>query len=137
MTARGSGDSAGLRFPRARRLRAGALAVATIAIGLAVHRLAPAGAARDITGDALWAAMLLWWVTVLWPTGPRSARAGVALAVSWAVEVSQRSSAPWLAQLRATWWGPLVLGTGFDPRDLLSYTLGVLVAWAVARRARL
>jgi hypothetical protein len=119
------------------RMRTAGLAVVTIAIGLAVHRLAPAGDARDIAGDALWAAMMCWWISALWPAKPIAWRAGLALAISWAVEFSQLSHAPWLEQLRDTRLGPLVLGTGFDPRDLVSYTVGVLLAWAVAKRTGL
>ena len=120
-----------------RRPQAVALAVATIVVGLGVHRLAPAGDARDIAGDALWAAMMFWWVTALWPSASAGARALAALAISWAVEFSQLSHASWLEQLRATRMGPLVLGTGFDPRDLVSYAAGIAVVWLIARRAHL
>lgn len=119
------------------RTKATALAIATIILGLAVHRLAAPGAARDIAGDALWAAMMFWWVTALTPATSPGRRAVVALAISWAVEFSQLSRAPWLEALRSTRLGPLVLGTGFDPRDLASYTAGVLVAWFLARRTGL
>ena len=116
------------------RLRAAAMAIATIIAGLAAHRLAAPSTARDIAGDALWASMMFWWVTVLWPTGLVSMRAAAALAISWVVEFSQLMHAPWLEQLRATRLGPLVLGTGFDPRDLASYAVGVLLAWFIAKR---
>lgn len=113
------------------------MAVSTIVVGLAVHRLAPAGAARDIAGDALWAAMMCWWVSAHWPAKPIAWRAGVALGISWAVEFSQLWHAPWLDQLRATRLGPLVLGSGFDSRDLASYAVGVLLAGALAKRTGL
>ncbi len=119
------------------RVRAALIAVASIAVGLAVHRLAPASDARDIAGDAIWAFMMFWWITVLVPTWSANRRALSALAVSWLVEFSQLSHAAWLESARATRLGPLVLGTGFDPRDLASYALGVLAAWQLAKRARL
>lgn len=119
------------------RARSAGLAVATIVVGLAVHSLAPAGDARDIAGDALWAMMMFWWVTALWPAARSGARALAALAISWAVEFSQLSHAAWLEQARATRLGPLVLGTGFDPRDLVSYAVGIAVVWWIARRAHL
>lgn len=119
------------------RLKAALLAVTSILAGLAVHRLAPASDVRDIAGDAIWAFMMFWWVSVLVPTWSPDRRALGALAISWLVEFSQLSHAAWLEAARATRLGPLVLGTGFDPRDLASYTLGVVAAWQVAKRARL
>ena len=112
-----------------------ALALATIAVGLAVHRLGPpldatlGRAPRDVLGDALWAAMMTWWMGVIAPTAPRHLRAAAALAVCFAVEASQLYSAPSLDALRATTAGRLVLGSGFDPRDLAAYAAGVAAAY--------
>lgn len=107
-----------------------ALAVATIVVGLAVHlhgaALSPV--ARDVFGDALWAAMIAWWVGAAAPTVRLSRRTIVALAVCFAVELSQLYHAPWIDALRETTLGHLVLGSGFDPRDLASYAAGVLAA---------
>jgi hypothetical protein len=122
-----------------------ALALGTVAVGLLVHlRGAALGrAARDITGDALWAAMIVWWVSALSPRAPLAARGTAAFAVCAAVELSQLYHAPVLDTIRATRLGHLFLGSGFDPRDLLAYALGVagaalLEATAIAgsRRAR-
>ena len=62
------------------------------------------------------------------------ARAAVAYAICALVEVGQRYHTPSLDALRATRPGHLVLGSGFDPRDLAAYALGVVAAMAVARR---
>ena len=106
------------------------LAVATITLGLAVHlggaALPPA--VRDFAGDALWAAMLAWWVAALAPRLSLRVRGAVALGACYAVEASQLYHAPALDALRATTAGHLVLGSGFDPRDLLAYAVGVLAA---------
>jgi hypothetical protein len=106
------------------------LALATIAVGLLVHwrgdALAPA--LRDFTGDALWAAMIVWWVSALAPHRGLPWRGAAALAVCAAVEFGQRVHTPWLDQLRRTTLGHLVLGSDFDPRDLLAYACGVLAA---------
>jgi glycopeptide antibiotics resistance protein len=101
-----------------------------IGIGLAVHRgWTPLGAvARDVTGDALWAMMISGWLGVLNPQGRGWVRASVALAVCFTVEFSQLVHAPALDAIRATRWGHLLLGRGFDPRDLLAYTVGVMLA---------
>jgi len=99
----------------------------TILIGLLVHlggtALGPA--ARDVAGDALWAAMIAWWIGALAPTARRSARGAAAYAVCVAVEVSQLYHTPLLDAVRATSVGHLVLGSGFDPRDLAAYAVGV------------
>jgi hypothetical protein len=58
-------------------------------------------------------------------------RAAVALAICFAVEASQLVHTPALDALRATTPGRLVLGSGFDPRDLLAYAGGVLAALAL------
>jgi hypothetical protein len=120
-----------------------ALALATIALGLLVHLrstvLGPA--ARDVLGDALWAAMIAWWTGALAPRARLAMRSASAYAVCVAVEVSQLYHAPTLDAVRATRLGHLVLGSGFDPRDLAAYALGVagaalLDALVVVRRGR-
>jgi len=119
------------------RLRAAyaASALVTIAVGLA-FRFGSTGlplAVHDVVGDALWAVMLTWWVSALWPRRARIARAAIALGTCWAVEVSQLVHAPGLDAVRGTTLGQLVLGSGFDPRDLAAYALGVLAAVAIER----
>jgi hypothetical protein len=102
----------------------------TIVVGLAVHlhggALSPV--ARDVLGDALWAAMIFWWVGAAVPAVRLSRRAVVALAFCFAVELSQLYHAPGIDALRETTLGHLVLGSGFDPRDLAAYAAGVLTA---------
>jgi hypothetical protein len=107
-----------------------ALALVTIAIGLVVHlRGALLGdAARDVLGDALWAAMMLWWVSAAFPSARLAMRSGVAYAICAAVELSQLYQTPTLDAVRSTLLGHLVLGSGFDPRDFASYALGVAAA---------
>jgi hypothetical protein len=121
------------------RLRAAyvAAALATIVVGLAVHlggrRLPPA--VRDVVGDVLWAIMLTWWVSALWPRLARRTRAALALGICYAVEVSQLYHSPGLDAARGTTLGHLVLGSGFDFRDLAAYALGVLGAVVIERTA--
>ena len=112
-----------------------ALALGTVVVGLVVH-LTGAGlppAARDIVGDALWAAMILWWVSALAPDSPLVARAAVALGICFAVEWSQLYQSPGLDAFRRTRIGHLLLGSGFDPRDFAAYSAGVLAASAIDR----
>jgi hypothetical protein len=111
------------------------LALGTIALGLAVHfhgdALGPVW--RDVVGDALWAAMIVWWIAALFPGASVRERGGAALAICFAVEVSQLYHTPALDALRRTTLGQLTLGSGFDPRDLAAYTLGVLAAMLFER----
>lgn len=115
-----------------------ALALGTIALGLVVHL---GGAAlppslRDPLGDALWAAMIAWWLGAAAPRARLPARSLVAVAICWAVEASQLYHAPAVDALRATTLGHLVLGSDFDPRDLAAYALGVAVAAMLERAFR-
>lgn len=117
------------------RMRYFALAVGTIALGLAVHwgggALSPV--VRDVLGDALWAAMVVWWIAAISPAIRLPWRAAVALVFCFAVEFSQLFRSPALDALRRTTAGHLALGSGFDPRDFVSYATGVLAAVLVER----
>jgi hypothetical protein len=96
--------------------------------------------ARDVLGDALWAAMIAWWAGALAPRARLVVRSLTAYGVCAAVEASQLYHAPTLDALRATRLGHLVLGSGFDPRDLAAYAFGVvgaaLLEFVVAARSR-
>jgi len=70
------------------------------------------------------------------PTATLWRRATVALACCYAVEFSQLIHTPALDVFRRTTPGHLLLGSGFDPRDLLAYLAGVLAAIAVERALR-
>jgi len=115
-----------------------ALALATIVVGLVVHLTARGiGAAeRDMLGDALWAAMIAWWLGAFAPDARLIGRSAAAYAICAVVEESQRYHAPALDALRETRVGHLVLGSGFDSRDLLSYALGVASAMLLEVAAR-
>jgi hypothetical protein len=112
------------------RLRYLTLAIATIGLGLAVHLRGTSLSAvlRDVLGDALWAVVIVWGVSVVAPSARRITRGGVALAICFAVETSQLYHAPTIDALRATTGGRLVLGSGFDLRDLAAYAAGVIAA---------
>ena len=72
--------------------------------------------------------MIAWWIGVLAPNARLTLRAGFALAICWAVEFSQLYHAPALDAMRLSTLGQLILGSGFDPRDLVAYAIGVLAA---------
>jgi hypothetical protein len=112
-----------------------ALALVTAALGLSVHwhggALGPT--LQDVLGDALWAAMVAWLIGAIAPGGSLRNRAAAALVLCAGVEVSQLYHPAVLDALRGTTAGRLVLGSGFDPRDLVAYTLGVLVVVLIER----
>ena len=101
------------------------------------QRTTPSDTALDESlGDALWASMMVWWISAILPTAPLAQRAALALTACFAVELSQLVHAPALDTLRRTFLGRLVLGVDFDPRDLLAYSLGVVVAMVGDRATR-
>ena len=110
-------------------------ALGTIALGLGVHWRGGAlgSTIRDVLGDALWAAMVAWWIGAVAPGASLRTRAAAALALCVGVEVSQLYHSAVVDALRNTTAGGLVLGSGFDPRDLVAYTLGVLLAVILER----
>ena len=120
---------------RRRRIRYAALAVATIIIGLVVHRvdLGLNRIVRDMLGDALWAMMMFYWLGLLLPRTRLWTRTASTLAICFGVEASQLYHSPQLDALRATLPGHLLLGSGFDAGDLLSYSFGVAAAALIER----
>jgi len=124
--------------PSRPRLLFVACALATIVVGLVVARggFALPAAVRDKLGDALWAMMMFWWIGAAAPFAGLWRRAGVALGVCVAVELSQLYHAPSVDAIRRTTLGHLVLGNGFDARDVVAYAVGVLVALTLERVLR-
>ena len=116
--------------PARRRLAAAVVLAATIASGLAVHRWAPDGAASDIAGDVLYALAAYAGLVLLFPR-PRPWVVG-AVAAAWcvAVELFQLTGVP--ERIGAAFPpAMLLLGTVFDPRDLLAYLAAIAVATAL------
>lgn len=111
------------------RLRYLILAAITIALGLLLQQVRSSlpFTLADVVGDALWGVMIYWLVGVLLPQSRTLGKAAIALAICWLVELSQLYHAPWIDSWRATTLGHLVLGSGFDLRDLVAYAIGVLV----------
>jgi hypothetical protein len=118
------------RRPRAHYL---ALLCGTIVVGLATRRYPDAfpGFVSRFGGDALWAAMVFV-LLASWRRMAATHRLALgALAIAWAVELSQLYKAPWIDAVRATRGGALVLGQGFLWSDLVSYAVGVALMAAL------
>ncbi|MFC8226856.1 DUF2809 domain-containing protein [Streptomyces sp. NPDC057287] len=117
------------------RATAAAAALVTVAAGLGV-RAAAGGDAAKYAGDALYTVLVHTLVVLLAPRVRPSAAAGIALAVSWAVELAQLTGVP--AELaRQSTVARLVLGSTFNAPDLLWYAVGAAPAWVVHSRLAL
>ncbi|MET9955787.1 DUF2809 domain-containing protein [Streptomyces sp. NPDC006339] len=106
----------------------------TVAAGLGA-RSAAAGGAAAYAGDALYTVLVVALVVLVAPRLRPVAAAGVALGLSWAVELFQLTGVP--AALAAhSRIAPLVLGTSFNAPDLFWYAVGAAVGWAVYAASR-
>ena len=115
---------------RTRRLIAAVALAAVIVAGLVVHGALPDTAATDIGGDALYAAAAYLVVVVIAPRLPVIAVGAIAAAWCVGVELFQLTGLPlaWGASFTPVM---LVLGTVFDPRDLVVYVVTIAVATAI------
>ncbi|MDH6223532.1 MULTISPECIES: DUF2809 domain-containing protein [Streptomyces] len=114
-----------------RRLVAATAALATVGAGLGLRAVATGDVAK-YGGDALYTLLLVALVVVAAPSVSAWRAAAIALAVSWGVEFLQLSGVP--AELsRRSAAARLVLGSTFDPPDLLWYLVGALGGWFAAR----
>ena len=82
-------------------------------------------------GDALWAVLVFLALAFIKPGSRTTRLAMAALSVSYLVEAAQLYQDPWVNSIRSTTAGHLVLGQGFDWRDLVAYTVGVGLASGV------
>ena len=96
----------------------------TIAAGLLVHARMP-GVAGDVLGDALYAVLIYLLGVALLPRVSRRILAALALLFCFSIELLQLTDVPAIAT-RAFPPAALVLGSGFDQRDLLVYLAAVL-----------
>ncbi|MBD3943842.1 DUF2809 domain-containing protein [Microbacterium sp. NEAU-LLC] len=109
---------------------AAALLAAVVVVGLVVHAALPDTAVTDITGDVLYAAAAYLAVVLIAPGLPPLAVGGIAAAWCVAVELFQLTSLPlaWGARFAPVM---LLLGTVFDPRDIVVYVVTIVVLTGV------
>ncbi len=132
-------DRSGPAAPKATgrtRLLAAVAALVTVGAGLGLRAVATGNVAK-YGGDALYTLLILTLVVVLAPRSTPARAAGIALAVSWAVELLQLTGLPAELSARST-AARLVLGSTFNAPDLFWYAVGACAGWlalrAVARR---
>jgi Protein of unknown function (DUF2809) len=82
--------------------------------------------------DALWALLFFWIFSVVFYRRPAGWVAGATLLFTWAIEFSQFYQAPWIMAARRNFWGAMLLGHGFLWTDLVCYTTGIALGWALA-----
>lgn len=113
------------------RLRLVSIAMATVATGLLSRRYPIAG---NYPGDALWATLVFALWVLLVPKYSLRIHLALAASTSFCVEFAQLYQAPWINSLRQTLPGKLILGSGFDPYDLIAYTIGCLVGLVLVHK---
>jgi hypothetical protein len=103
--------------------------IAVIALGLASRKypLFPAFLGK-YPGDAFWAMMVYFALTVIKPNARVLMVGIVSLAISCLDEFSQMYQVQWLNSIRSTTIGHLILGTMFSWNDILAYLVGIAIA---------
>lgn len=101
------------------------LAAVTVTAGLIVH-CTVTGVPGDVAGDALYAVLIFLLVALVAPRAHPAAVAVIAFAVCAAVELLQLTGLP---RELASVFPPsaLILGSGFDARDIVVYAVAVAV----------
>jgi hypothetical protein len=109
------------------------LVVGTVALGLAsrIYRPDLPHVIAEYAGDTLWATAVFFMLRLGRPVTPGSTLATIALAISFGVELSQLAHPRWLDDLRQQPGVALILGSDFVATDLVCYTAGVALAWAI------
>lgn len=104
----------------------------TIAAGLAL-RLTHVGVPFLIVkygGSMLWALMIYWIASALFPRWPIGRSALASASIATAVELFKLVHAPWLDAFRLTLPGALLLGRVSALWDLLAYAVAIMVGGA-------
>ncbi len=109
------------------------IAIITLLIGLASRKFGNylPDFLQEYSGDAIWAMMIYWGFRVLLYHKPIYISTVVAWIFSVAIEFSELYKAPWINHIRKTTIGGLILGYDFAYSDILCYTVGIFIGYAV------
>lgn len=118
-----------------RRLIAFAALIVVVGAGLFVAKVLPSSTSTDIAGDALYSVAVYTGLVGLLPRARRLILAIAAIGWCVLVELLQLTGLP-VALAERIPSIALVLGTGFDARDLVVYASAVLVAVSVDAAVR-
>jgi hypothetical protein len=104
-----------------------ALIILVAILGLGSRRFAPylPDVIVAYTGDTMWALAVFLGLGLVFPALATRWVALLALVISCLVELSQLCHARWIDLIRDNAIVHLALGSGFDPKDLACYTVGV------------
>ena len=111
-----------------KRLVYAGLALATIAIGLLSRQAFVPRFVYSYLGDVLYAVMVFFIMGFLFPSLSTFKTFLLCLIACYAIEVSQMYQAERWIEIRESQLGGLVLGRGFLWSDIISYTIGAIVA---------
>jgi len=84
-------------------------------------------------GDVLWATMIYFILRFFYPRSSIQKITLISIIISYAIEFSQLYKAPWIDNMRDTFFGRMILGETFFWGDLVSYTAGILIGIAIDR----
>lgn len=113
--------------PAGTRLAAAGAVVVTVGAGLGLRAVAT-GSPAKYGGDALYTVLIYALIVLVLPRVTALRAAAGALAASWVVEFLQLTGVP--AELsRHSGLARLVLGSTFNPPDLLWYAVGAAAGW--------
>ncbi len=79
-------------------------------------------------GDAIWAMMVYYFLRTFFFSSEIWKHGLLSLAYCYLTEISQLYHSDWIESIRNTRIGGLILGFGFLWSDIVSYSLGILVA---------
>lgn len=82
-------------------------------------------------GDALWSVAVYLAMAFIWPKISCIKLLFFSLSVSYCVELSQLYQAQWINHIRENAIGHLFLGSTFGCRDLIAYTVGVIIIFVL------
>ena len=78
-------------------------------------------------GDILWALCVYLFIAIIFPRFSTLKVFLITIIFAYLVEISQLYSAPWIDNIRANKLVALVLGYGFQWKDLFSYAVGAVL----------
>ena len=108
------------------------VAVLTVLAGLSV-RFAPLGlpwVVMKYGGSTLWAMMIYWVLTLVWPKTNAVTLAAIAVAIATLAELSRLFHVAWFDAFRVSLPGAILLGRYFSVRNIVAYWVAIIAAAA-------